>query len=205
MLNPNRNLNAIQKGGLPKATGQIPLPGATTAPIAGDGIDRVGQLQEDLGNRLSFLRENRQQLADERAQPGLRTINEQRAVANRQIGIRGSLGERRRQEINTSADLASQEIRSQSFSQQLSSEQGLKQLQDEFTAMFNDMANTDFTQELSGLGEEIDAYMANLGRDLKYGELAAKAQQRTWEMAGRFASELGSIYGKDKPKDGKKK
>jgi len=158
------------------------------------GLDRVGEMQGDLGSRLGLLRENRQFLSNAAAQPFMQQISEQEGFARRQVGLEGSLGDRRRSDIANQADLARQNVRSQAFGQQIQSEQGLLQLQNDFSAMFNEMANTQFSQALSGLGEEIDRYMAEKGRDLKYADLATKAQATSNRMMGRLAGGLASAF-----------
>ena len=158
------------------------------------GLDRTEEMQGDLGSRLGLLRENRDFLSDAAAQPFMQQISEQEGAARRQVGLEGSLGDRRRGDIANQADLARQNVQSQSFGQQIQSEQGLLQLQNDFSGMFNQMTNTQFSEALSGLGEEIDLYMAEKGRDLKYSDLSAKAEATYSRMVGRMASGLGSAF-----------
>ena len=162
-----------------------------------DRMNQVGDIQGDLGSRLGGLRENRQFLSDATAQPYLQQISEQEGASRRQVGLEGSLGDRRRSDIANRADLQRQNVKSQSFGQQIQSEQGLLQLQNDFSAMFNEMANTQFSQELSGLGEEIDLYMAEKGRDLKYADFTTKAKATSERMMGRLASGLANAFDDD--------
>ena len=164
----------------------------------GVGIERVGQIQSDLGSRLSSLRENREDLVSAKAQPQIQQLREQEAVASRHAGPMGSLQDRRRQEIAQSADLGAQQIQSQAFNQQIQSEAGLQQLQNEYSASFNQMAATGFTEELSGLGEEIDRFMAKYGLEGAYSDLARKAEESANRMLGRFSQAVGQEFGRTK-------
>lgn len=158
------------------------------------GIKRVEQIQQGLGDRLSSLRSNRDSLVDTRAQPQLAQLREQGATAKRQVKIRGSLGDKRRDNISQAVGIGEQQIRSQSLGTQLQSEQGLQQLRDEFTATFNQMAATGFAEELSGLGEEVDRFMAKYGVEGKYSQIAQRAQEASDRMLGRIAQASAQEY-----------
>lgn len=157
-------------------------------------IDTVGQMQEGISGRLSSLRENRDFLTNAAAQPALQNLAAQEGLARRQVGMEGSLGDTQRSNIASEADLARQSIQSQALGQQLQSEQGLQQIQNEFTAMFNDMANTGFTDATAGIGAEIDAFKAEKGRSLDYDKLATDALKMSNDMMGRLASGMGSAF-----------
>ena len=169
-------------------------------------------MQQGIGDRLSERRGLRQEFTDTAAQPHLQNIaeqeappghrkdiqSEQEAVAGRQVNMEGSLGANRRADISNQADLARQDIKAQSLGQQIQSEEGIQSLQNEFTAMYNDMANTQFTQQLSGMGEEIDRYMAEKGRSISYDQLATKAQANSDRMMGRLLDGMGDVQGEKK-------
>lgn len=175
-----------------------PLNFSTLDKPNGIGIERVGQIQTDLGSRLSSLRENRDALVSAKAQPQLQQLREQEAVAGRHAGPMGSLQDRRRQEISQTADLGAQQIQSQALADQLQTEAGVQQLQNEFSASFNQMAATGFTEELSGLGEEIDRFMAKFGLEGAYSDLARKAEESANRMLGRFSQAVGQEFGRNK-------
>lgn len=155
------------------------------------GLRRSEQLQEDVTGRLQNIRGRRQELSDVAAQPALQSLSEQAGAAGRTVGMEGSLGEQRRSEIGMDKALGAQQIKSQSFMQQLGSEQGVQALQEDFTNMFNAMNQEDFTREIQGLGEEVDRYMASEGRKLQYERLAQEARESTNRMIGRFANSIG--------------
>ena len=163
----------------------------------GTGIKRVGQVQSGLGDRLNLLRQNRDELIEAKTQPALRQLGEQEATATRQVKMMGSLGDRRKADIAMSADLGRQQIQQQALSEQLQSEQGVQQLQSEFSVLFNQMASTGFTEALSGLGEEADRFFAQYGLEGKYNELARDAEQYSLNMISRLGEGLANEIGRD--------
>lgn len=151
----------------------------------GVGIDRVGELQVGITGRLNALRGNRTSLLRANADPLLEQTAEQAAQQRRGIGLMGSLGNQRRSAINNSALLQNQAIEQQALGNQLGQEHRLEASQTEFAGIFSSMASTDFSEELSGLGEEIDKYMAKKGREGKYADLATEAKEIANDMWSR--------------------
>ena len=166
------------------------------------GMRRIQSLQHDVGNRLTGLREQRQGMTDVAAQPHLQQLSEQAGMQGRTVGLEGSLGEQRRSEIGMDKELAKQQIKSQAFEQQLTSEAGLQSLENDFTNTYNAMNQEDFVRELSGLGEEMDRFMASEGRRIQYEELASRARKSSNAMYGRFANALGTAYQRGQRDDG---
>lgn len=163
----------------------------------GEVPTRVQEIQGDLGNRLSALRGDRDNLTDARSQPARQELSEQAGLHRRSVAGEGSRQSAQRSGINEQQALGNQQIEIQSLQEQLGQEAGVEQLQTEFTAFFNDLAANRFSRELSGLGVEINEYLSERGAKIGYRELEAEARQATTDMYARFLSGLGSSTSND--------
>ena len=161
----------------------------TGGPVPG----AVETIQRDLTERHQGLRAGRDEAVTRRAQPGLQRLSTQAGLKERQIaqGPMGSLSMAERGGVMADKALGGQAVQAQALGEQLQTEQGVQQLETEFTSFFNELAANRFSRELSGLSEEMNEYLSAQGAKIGYDQLAAEARRSTMEMYGRFAASLG--------------
>lgn len=158
---------------------------------AGETISGVRGLQAGLGERLAELRSRRPEALATRVAPAMAESALRRGAIERGQTTMGSGAFQETAGAGIDEALAGQQIEAQELAGLLSTETGVQQLEQGFTAIFNQMASERFTRELQGLGAEVDKYMAEQGAGVNAERLAASARNASMAMLGRFAQAAG--------------
>lgn len=171
-------------------------------PLGKSVVDTTRELQLGASTRLGGLRSSRSSMLKTKVRPGLARIAETEARGERQIsrGIQGSMADKARSDLALGSDLAEQDLSVQELGNLLNQENGVQQLETMFTGMFNQLGAQAFAQELSGLGEEVNKYLAEEGQALNIASIQQQAASAATDMAGRFLVAAGSAFGGDTPK-----
>lgn len=166
---------------------------ADTSPV----ISGTRDIQSSLGSRLGQLRSERGSRLKTAVQPRLQETAMRRGATERATVNEGSRQFQERADVGLTEELANQQIEAQELGSLLQTEQGIEQVQQQFTAMFNQMANERFTRELSGLGEEVDKFMAEQGAGVNADRIAANARGASMDILGRFTQAAAMEFGRD--------
>lgn len=165
-------------------------------PIFKQALDSFEGIQKGQTERLAGLRETRPQKLETMALPAKQELGLQKGLAGRSIQGEGSRQFQQRADIGTNASQAEQDIEMQSLMDLTNQEGGLQQLDTQFTGIINEMAATGFKNELAGLQEEMNKYMAKEGAALDSAQMAMNARGATMDMYGRFAQAAGMEFGR---------
>ena len=169
-------------------------------PLFNTALSSFKEMQKGTTDRLETVREAKPELLKAGMQPQLQQLGQQAGLAKRSIGMEGSLANQQRTEIAAGKELGAQEIEMQEMGNILNQEGGLQQLDTQFTSMINTMASNAFANELAGLREVMNVYMAKEGAALDSEQLATQARGATMDMWGRFASAAGMEFGRNPSK-----
>lgn len=169
----------------------------TDRPVFDQALQSFKSIQAGLTDRLAHLRDNKEALTDTRSLPMRQQIASQKGLARRGVEGEGSRQFQQRADVEMSADLANQEAEMRALTDLTNQEGGMQQLDTQFTGIINEMAATGFSQELAGLKEQMNIYMAKQGHALDAGALAIEARGAAMDMYGRFAQAAGMEFGRN--------
>lgn len=166
----------------------------TSRPLFNTALASFKGIQAGTTDRLSTLRENKDATLEANMAPRLDELGQQAGLAQRSTTMEGSLADRRRTDIAGGKALGVQEIEMQEMGNIIQQEGGLQQLDTQFTGIINEMASNAFSNELAGLQEAMNVYMAKEGAALDASALAANARGASMDMFGRFMSAAGMEF-----------
>lgn len=165
-------------------------------PIFNQALQSFKSIQSGISDRLATLRETRPERLEAVTQPAKSQLGQQMGLARRSVGIEGSLGSQQRTDIALNKELGEQDIEMRAMTDLANQEGGMQNLETQFTGLINEMASTGFSQELAGLREAMNVYMAKEGAALDSAQLAAQSRGATMAMWGRFAQAAGMEFGR---------
>lgn len=171
--------------------------GKTDRPLFNTALSSFQGIQKGATERLSTLRGSRGSSLQAATQPRLEQLSREAALAERSIGMEGSLANQRRAGIEGGEALGAQDIEMQELGNLVQQEGGLQQIDTQFTSIINEMASNAFANEMAGLQEAMNVYMTKEGAALDAASLAANARGATMDMYGRFAQAAGMEFGRN--------
>ena len=170
-------------------------------PVFQQALQSLEGIQKGQAERLGELRETRPEKLKTMTQPAKMQLGLQKGQALRGIQGEGSRQSQQRTDVALGAEQAEQDIEMQASLDLMNQEGGLQQLETQFTGIINEMAATGFQQELAGLQEEMNKYMATEGAALDSAQIAANARGASMDIYGRFLSAAGMEFGRSPPPD----
>lgn len=153
-------------------------------------------LRSGASERLGELRETADDRLEVATQPQISNLALQKGSAIRGVQGEGSRQNVRRSDIEMTEGLGKQEIEMQGLLDLNRQEGGLQQIETQFTSVLNEMVQNGFQQELAGLREAMNEYMAKEGAALDAAQLASQAKDASLEMYGRFAQSAAMEFGR---------